>query len=328
MFLRGIDFGYCWDQSGVRGFFGEGYPYHRYLKPFGLRFGGSTFVARTTTLDRCVGNMALQADGITPAEFMPNCIVADIPGGYAVNAVGLSGPGAEFLLGQKRWQALTEPFFISFASVAPTKQERLAELEQFVTLLRRHLPHFHTQFGLQIQFSGPHTEADWANGLMLTEATQALDIASRLGVPLVPKIGVETPIETALAISRHPECDALSLSNTVKWGKLSDRINWRGLFEKSGVSPLKHLGGGGLSGKPLFPVVCDWLTRARQAGLRKPLNVGGGVLGPKDAQRLVELQASAVAVGSVAFLRPHRVQRTIRRVNELARIGQFYEPVH
>jgi hypothetical protein len=30
----------------------------------------------------------------------------------------------------------------------------------------------------------------------------------------------------------------------------------------------------------------------------------------------------------MAFLRPHRMQRTISRINELARTGQFYEPTH
>jgi len=58
--MRGIDFGPVWGASGVLGFFGEGYWYHRYWKPFGLNFSGVTFVAKTTTLKERSGNMPLK----------------------------------------------------------------------------------------------------------------------------------------------------------------------------------------------------------------------------------------------------------------------------
>jgi len=50
MILRGIEFGNVFNASGARGFFGEGYVYHRLWRPFGLSYDGSTFVAKTTTL--------------------------------------------------------------------------------------------------------------------------------------------------------------------------------------------------------------------------------------------------------------------------------------
>lgn len=328
MLLRGHEFGYCWDQSGVRNFFGEGYPYHRYLKPIGLRFRGSTFVTKTTTIDARPGNMPMKADKVTPREFIPKCIAVDFRGGYALNAVALSGPGAQFLLETGKWQERTEPFIISFMSTAITKDSRMVELRMFVDLLKEHLPNFKACVALQINFTCPNVGVHHVDDQMADEVIEALAIASVLNIPLIPKINIETSIDTAIRIANDRNCDAITLSNTVKWGNLPDKIDWKSLFDKTGVSPLADLGGGGLSGKPLFPLVCEWLYAARDAGIRKPLNVGGGILGPRDVVKLVELGASSVALGSIAFLRPWRMQSTISRVNELAYASQFYEPTH
>ena len=52
MKLRGIEFGSVIGASGIQGFFGEGYPYHRYPKllfPRSFKFDGMTFTAKTTS---------------------------------------------------------------------------------------------------------------------------------------------------------------------------------------------------------------------------------------------------------------------------------------
>ncbi len=59
MKLRGVEFGKVFAASGMQGFFGEGYWYHRFLKPFGLNFEGITFVAKTTTLNPRAGKIFL-----------------------------------------------------------------------------------------------------------------------------------------------------------------------------------------------------------------------------------------------------------------------------
>src|SRR3989338_5663965 len=106
MVLRGIDFRHILGGSGTQGFFGEGYPFHKILKPLGLNFEGSTFVAKTTTLRSRKGNLPLKEDGITPAEFFPECIKVYFCKGIVLNAVGLSGPGAKFLFEDGRWQKI------------------------------------------------------------------------------------------------------------------------------------------------------------------------------------------------------------------------------
>src|SRR5437870_2528820 len=112
MRLRGIEFGNVWDASGVRGWFGEGYPYHGLLRPLGLRFEGSTFVAKTTTLAPREGNLRTSRDRLTARLVQPSVRVYPLKG-VALNAVGLTGPGFEALLQTRRWQRRQAPFLLS-----------------------------------------------------------------------------------------------------------------------------------------------------------------------------------------------------------------------
>ncbi|MEK7067520.1 MAG: hypothetical protein AAB956_00815, partial [Patescibacteria group bacterium] len=162
-------FGPIWGMSGVQGFFGgvgyrREYKFHRLLGPL-LNFRGMTFVAKTTTLSRCEGNMPLAKDGICPAEWFPQCIYCDSVKEFAINVVGLSGPGAERLIELHAWNERPEPFFISFMSAALTPAERKEETEKFKTLLMNELDTNHhnnlrPQLGLQINVSCPNKDID------------------------------------------------------------------------------------------------------------------------------------------------------------------------
>ncbi|MFC1787609.1 hypothetical protein ACFLZY_00080 [Patescibacteria group bacterium] len=317
MRLRGIDFGPVLGASGVQGFFGEGYQFHKYLRPFGLDFAGCTFVAKTTTLWPRLDNMPMRKDQITPKEFKPKCIKVNLTQGHILNSVGLSGPGAKALLEMNRWQQRTKPFLLSFMSVAKDKPSRLQELDQFCVLLKNHLVGFQTRIGLQINFSCPNVGLNPAE--LVNEISYALDLAaSHLNIPLIPKINVEFPAQAALKISQHRVCDALCISNTIPWGHLGNQINWERLFGTK-ISPLAHLGGGGLSGKPLFRLVTNWIYQARYLGMTIPINAGGGILGPDDLTWLQTAGADSIFLGSIASLRPWRVQKTIERAHMLFR---------
>ena len=318
MKLRGIEFGPCQDASGVRGFFGEGYWWHRYLRRFGLDFAGSTFVAKTTTLGPREGNLPLCLDTFQPRERLPKCIVARLRQGVVLNAVGLSGPGALALLATRRWQERTEPFFLSFMSVALTRAERTQELDDFVGTLKCHLKWFSAPVGLQINFSCPNVGLDPLE--LVEEAKNGLSTAGALGIPLVPKFNLLLPPVAAIELQFF--CDAICVSNTIPWGKLPANIDWPALFNVAEspdepISPLDHLGGGGLSGAPLLPLVAKWVRDARKAGFDKPIIAGGGILHPRDVDVLERAGADAVALGSIAILRGWRVRRTIKRAHEL-----------
>jgi dihydroorotate dehydrogenase len=272
-----------------------------------------TFVAKTTTLSFREGNMPLEDDH-TPEELFPKCIVVKPFKGVVLNAVGLSGPGARVLLADGRWQKRTKPFFISFMPVEKDPESRIREFRDFVEILGTNLsnfPTFRKNVGLQINESCPNVGLHHDGAELTGEVCKALDIAARLEIPLVPKLNVLAPIKSAVEISRYPSCDAICVSNTVPWGKLPELIDWEGIFG-SKESPLKRLGGGGLSGKPLLPIVIDWLKRARRAGLEKPINGGGGILSRIDAAEVLAAGADSISLGSVAILRQWRVQGIIR----------------
>jgi dihydroorotate dehydrogenase len=298
------------------GFFGEGYWFHDYLRPLGLDFHGTTFVAKTTTLLPNAGNMPLDNEW-RPIERRPKCVIVKPLKGVALNSVGLAGPGAEALFDKGKWQKRINPFFLSFMSIAKTADERKRELCEFVKLFASHLEKFRAPFsvGLQINFSCPNVGVEHDEQELVDEVLQSLRTAATLGVPLVPKFNVLFSAKSAKKVNDDPNCDGICISNTIPWGKLPDQIDWEKLFGSS-RSPLAHLGGGGLSGKPLFPLLINWMIDAQREKIQKPISAGGGILSLRDARYLLtHAGASSVFLGSIAFLRPWRVSRIIRKIN-------------
>ena len=311
MILRGIDFGYVMNASGARNFFGQGYWFHPWLRPFGLNYTGSTFVAKTTTLSYRSGNMPLAQTNLQPQELFPGCIKINVIKGAVLNAVGLSGPGAENLLWCGEWRKRTDPFFLSFAAVKETVAERLDEWQHLVSLLKRYIAGFYASVGLEMNFSCPNTGI--VEQPFVEEIHAALDIASVLDIPLVVKINVLVPLVVGLRIAEHSACDALCQSNTIFWDLLPDAVKMK--FFGQSESPLKKFGGGGLSGPSLFPLVLAWIKKARALGLKKPIIGCGGIFSDTDARIMFDAGADAIQLGSVSMVRPWRVQGIIRRTN-------------
>lgn len=314
MKLRGIEFGPVIGASGLNGWFGEGYPYHRLLKFVpGFTFKGTTLTAKTTTLLPRKGNMPLRKDGITPRELKPESIIVKFGAGTALNAVGLSGPGLKKLLELGRWQKIEQPFLLSFMSTGETREERLEELRQAVAMIAAELPNFRAKIGLQINFSCPNT--GHAQDELVKDIHESLAIASTLGIPLIPKISVLIPPEKAGEIVADPNCDAIAVSNTVPWSDLPEEV--RKVFFRTTRSPLERFGGGGISGKYLLPLVVQWMLQFRKFSHGKPVIAGGGILRPHDVEPLIAAGAAAVSPGSVVMLRPWNMKGIIRRANEL-----------
>ncbi len=306
-----MEFGHVFAASGVQGFFGEGYWYHPYVRPIGMNFDGMTFVSKTTTLSAREGNMK---DG----EMFPKCVVVKPFKSIALNSVGLRGPGAATLFADGRWQERTEPFLISFMSIADTAEKRIDEFRQFCQLLLIHISQFKTPFGLQVNVSCPNVGLDTAH--LLHEVKEYARLVTLLipYVAIMVKVNAVVSVRAALELSQINGIDALCVSNTIPWGKLPDQIDWVGLFG-SDVSPLAQygFGNGGLSGAPLLPIVEKWVKAARDIGITIPINAGGGILSHTDAERLITAGADSVFIGSMAFLRPWRVSKTVRHINKL-----------
>lgn len=315
MNLRGIHFRPVFNAAGAQGFFGEGYPFHRWWKLLGLTYKGCGFVAKTTTLHKRPGNMPLKDDGITPQEWRPRCIVVKPFKGVVLNSVGLSGRGAKALLDDGRWQKRTgDPFFLSFMSVQATSSERLDELKEFVALLQPYLDGFSELFGLEMNYSCPNAGIDPSS--LVNEVGQSLNVAAALRIPLQCKFNALVPVKPVCEACEHEACDAVTMSNAIPWGKLPERIDWKGLFGTD-ESPLAHLGGGGLSGWPLLPIVCDWIREARDCGFRKPIWACGGIDSRRAVRHAEAAGATGVQLGVVGMLRPSRMRSIIRYATEL-----------
>lgn len=301
--------------SGARGFFGEGYPYSA-LPPWSwTSFEGATFVAKTTTLKAREGNMPRTADGITPREFVPACIKVSVRRKFVLNAVGLSGPGTIALLQAQRWQRRKEPFFISVMAVSGTTHRRLQELKAFTGILNEYLPQFQAPVGLELNVSCPNVGVH--HEYLAVEVSRMLDVAAWLEIPLVVNFNLNASVDLVARIAEHPDCDAVSVANSLPWGSYPELVNWEDLFGTT-ESPLAHLGGGGLSGAPILPVLLQWLANARYK-IKKPLIAGGGITSPDDARQVIRVgspNVRAVKVGTMVLLRPLRVGKTILAIRE------------
>lgn len=313
MKLRGIDFGNVLGASGVQGFFGEGYWFHKPWHRFGLDFTDMTFVSKTATLLSWEGNMPLTKH-YTPRNWFPWCVKAKFWRGLMLNSVGLSNPGLGALLGTGKWQKRrTKSFLISIMSLAQTAQKRLEELRIMVEMIGLCKDGFSVPFGLQINLSCPNTGHDPHE--LIGESAKVLEIASTLGVPVMPKYSIASaPVEAVMQLNNNSNCDAICVSNTLPFGWQG--IDWQRVWGST-TSPLANIGGGGLSGKELRPLVCEWIMRLRDAGFTKAINGGGGILCPEDAVYYHGAGASSIFLGSVAVLRPWRVSKIINQANNL-----------
>ncbi len=313
--LRGIEFPRVFQMSGVTNFFGEGYPFHRVWKQVGMDWSGTTFVAKTTTLKAREGNMPRREDGLTPKEWKPRCIIVKPLKGVTLNAVGLSGPGLSALLDDGRWQKRINPFWISFMSTAKNPKDRLQELEDATEMLSVFKRDFIARIGLQVNYSCPNVGLDATK--LVDEVQTALTVVARLDIPIMPKFDLRIFPKAIADISTHPTCDAVHLTNALPWGSFPSDINWKKLFGNDS-SPLAKYGGGGLSGKPLLPLLIRWLVEARSL-IHKPIVAGGGILSPSNAERVITLGADAIALGTIGILRPWRMKETIHTAYKLYR---------
>jgi dihydroorotate dehydrogenase len=311
MKLRGIDFECVWNAAGARGFFGEGYWFHKLTRP---DFTGITFVSKTATKNARLGNKAKYPS--LRELIYPSWMRVKPFSCHTLNAMGLPNDGLDEYLREGKWQDRIDPFFISIAPspAADTPQRRLEEMKQMIDWLEECDGYFEGLFGLQINLSCPNTGEDPKT--FVPEWARLLEAASQLRVPLVPKFSIASaPIEAVMELKDNPNCDAICVSNTVPY-------DWNGLGEKiwgKKVSPLANLGGGGIAGPVLLPHVCDYITELRDKGFAKPINGGGGVFCINDINRMRIAGASGISLGTICMLRPWRIQPIVTYANKLWR---------
>ena len=312
--INNIDFGPVWAMSGLLNFYGEGWPYHKILKIFGINFNPITLVSKTVTLLPNQGNMPLKKN-LMPVELIPKSVYLNFLHKHALNAVSLSGPGADEILSSKKLQEKTKPFQLSFMSVAESSEERLSEFSRFMEILLREYLSYQTKIGLQLNVTCPNTKHDNPE---MKEILRMLDMCEPLaekGIAIILKVSVETPVENIMIFGTHKNCHGICTSNTVSFGNLPEKINWEKLFPKGSPLLKRNLNvpkPGGLSGSPLLPLVLEQIKELRKAGFSKHINGGGGILYKGDVDKILEAGADSISIGTVAFLNPLAIPGIIK----------------
>ena len=265
---------------------------------FALGLSGTTFVSKTTTL--------VPRAGMSKRKI-------ELGSGVIVHANDLAGPGLEALLAKAVWQARTEAFCISFAAIGETRELRMIEYCQVVTLLAQARSQFRAPFALVITIASP--EIRRMQEELADEMLEALSILNKLGVPLVVQVGVGIAPATAAEILACKECDALAVSAPIPWSEVPENV--RKVFFRTQKSPFESLGGGAVSGKYLLPLVVEWVRQFKRLSPGKPVIGGGGILRSKDLDELLESGVAAVSLGSVFMVRPFNVSSIIKRATKL-----------
>src|SRR3989344_1582523 len=324
MEIRGVHFAPIFIASGAAGFFDpKEYWYHRLGSPWkiaGLTFARAGITAKTMTLLPTKGNLPMQSDGVTPKEWMPKCMVVNSLKQVVLNSVGLSNRGAPDLLARNIWQQRTGgPFRLSF--MAPfreneTTQDRLDQYQELTKILLKERTHtWRSEIGLEVNISCPNTYEDPSH--FRNETGQILDITGALNIPTLCKVSAVESVQVVAEIAKHPHCDAITMSNSIPWGKLPNQIDWKGLFGTT-ESPLAHIGKGGLSGWPLRRVIIKWLQEAADSAFPKPVSACGGINSAQAAREVCAIPiVKEFQVGTAGMLYPWRMKSIIGTAYEL-----------
>ncbi len=320
--LNGIHFGPVFCATGARGFYGEGYPFHRFWKYAGMNWDGVGFSGKTLTLEPRVGNMPLEEDGVTPKEILPRCIWTDFRrGGEIINAVGLSNHGAYAYLMTGKYHTIEKPFFISFMALANDSSGREDELRRFCKLLLKYLP-FKVAFALQLNFGCPNSGHSLSE--FIGEIANMVQIAkstlSGYQVPIVVNVNALMPTEVLVEVART--ADALWIGNTIPW-RGTEMIDWSQYGERSPIRRRGFDADGGLSSPLCLPFTEKKVWELRESGVTLPIIGGNGIRNTSDIQRLEEVGCNAVFIGSLALVRPMYMQMVVDKAYDVFAKGRF-----
>ncbi len=281
MQLKGINFNKVWCGAGALGFTGEGYWWTAFSR-IHADDPKLTFVTKTITLKANSGNVLLRSD-FQPARVIPETLNVNPLKRSVTNKFALSNPGLSAVLRSNRLQNLRNPFFISVGSVSESAKKRLADLSEIRYILDNES--FSAPYGIQINYSCPNL--DKADRVSTEEIIQALEIFKNWDKPVMLKLSPETPLNDFIVYEKSSSLDAFCFSNTRQTLK------------------------GGLSGRPLLEHNLYFIRQLRAAGIRKPINGGGGILSNKDAEKYLEAGADSCFIWSAFLLRPWQIKSIV-----------------
>ena len=225
-----------------------------------------------------------------------------------LNSIGLENAGVEVFIEKKLpfLQQLNVPVIVSIAG--PRR-------EDYEALLHR-LSSVEGIAGIEVNISCPNVEA--ANGrLFAQDAAATGDIIKALrGISDTMLIAKLTPnVENIAPIAKAAEAagaDAISLVNTLI-GMSVNIEEQRPAFAR--VT-------GGLSGPAIRPIAVKMVWEVHKA-VSIPIIGMGGIMSARDALEFIIAGASAVAVGTAAFVNPKVFSEIIKGITKYMRVHKI-----
>jgi len=217
-----------------------------------------------------------------------------------INAVGLQGPGVP------KWceTDLPELEKHGVTIVASIWGRTVEEYRQAAELLA---PHAHRIAALEVNLSCPNLEG--RGGIIAHDAEMSANVIAACavtGVPMWAKLSPNTDRLITIAESVvEAGAEALTLTNTLLGMLLNTET----------AQPVLGNGGGGVSGRAMFPVALRAVFDVRKALPQIPIVGVGGIASGNDAIAMMQAGAHAVQVGTASFARPDAAMKILNEMH-------------
>ena len=239
----------------------------------------------------------------TPWPGNPAPRVHPTPAGM-INAVGLQGPGmAEWIA-----NGLPECEKDGVTVVASIWGRTVEEYRQAAEMLA---PHVQRIAALEVNLSCPNLEG--RGGIIAHDAEMSASVIAACAVadvPLWAKLSPNTDRLITIAESVvEAGAESLTLTNTLLGM----------LLNTDTAQPVLGNGGGGVSGRAMFPVALRAVFDVRKAMPHIPIVGVGGIASGNDAIAMMQAGAHAVQVGTASFARPDAAMKVLNEMHAWVR---------
>lgn len=250
-----------------------------------------------------IGATVVKSLFATPWPGNPAPRVHPTPAGM-INAVGLQGPGmAEWIA-----KDLPECEKHGVTVVASIWGRTVEEYRQAAEMLA---PVAHRITALEVNLSCPNLEG--RGGIIAHDAEMSANViaaCAATGTPLWAKLSPNTDRLIAIAESVvEAGAESLTLTNTLLGM----------LLNTDTAKPVLGNGGGGVSGRAMFPVALRAVFDVRKAIPHIPIVGVGGIASGDDAIAMMQAGAHAVQVGTASFARPDAAMKVLNEMHAWVR---------
>lgn len=317
-----IGFSPVFCMPGTLGEYGDGYAWYSRVRLMGIGSDRVSFVSPTATVRPKTPN---GRDRPAVDEKKPAEAVSFPTSGHVLAPTKTRKPCVWEMFFQQRWQLLNDPFIISFSPEGETADDAVAAgwaFAQDFLLQYFERPHgrFVADFAVRVGLENPAPgETHGAYAERVGDILSALSPLREAGIPVIAGFGGSAPAKAVASL--QDLCDAVWLAGGIPWG--TEGVDWkRFATQKQGgvpVSPIRSKGGeedGMLYGPDCYKLAVDAVDSAKMAGVTLPIIAGNGIHRPEDVDLLRFAGASAIAIGTDAFLRPLATKAVVSRARE------------